>query len=126
MQRVCYLALGHIFVVLSIIGVVLPGMPTTVFLIGAAWAYGKSSKRFHDMIMNHPKYGKLVRNWQDHGIIPPIAKVMAGLMMALSVGICFYEADHWIWPSALAVLLATIYAYIVSRPSHVKRASATS
>lgn len=117
MLRVCYLGLGHICVILAIIGAILPGMPTVVFLIIAAWAYGRSSEKFQRMIHDHPKYGKMVRQWEQHGVIPVKAKILAGLMMMLSTSICYATAPSPFWPSVLAVFLLAVYAYILSRPS---------
>ena len=119
MLRVCYLGVGHICIVLAIIGAILPGMPTTVFLIIAAWAYGKSSERFRTLIHNHPKYGPMVCNWEQYGVIPLKAKILAGSMMALSVGLCFYKSHNKLWPSLLAITLIIVYGYILSRPSRV-------
>jgi len=117
MKRVCYLGIGHICVVLAIIGAILPGMPTTVFLIIAAWAYGKSSERFQRMVLDHPRYGAMVRNWQEHGVIPQKAKILAGLSMAISASFCFYKAHSWVWPSITAACMLVVYMYILSRPS---------
>lgn len=123
MQRICYLALGHIFVVLAVIGAILPVMPTVVFLIGAAWAYGKGSVRLQKMIHEHPKYGPMILNWEKYGVIPKKAKILAGIMMTGSVIICFLTAHHFIWPGIAAITMAIVYAYIWTRPSQVDPAA---
>lgn len=114
------LALGWLCVALGIAGLFLPVMPTTVFLLIAAWAFSRSSHRFHRWLYDHPRLGRTVRDWHAHRVIPFRAKLLAVAMMAASVTVLavFVEA-HWALPVAVGLLLAAIAAYIVSRPSAV-------
>jgi len=73
-----------IFITLGIIGAILPGMPTTVFLILAAWAASKGWPQMDDWLLNHPKYGPTLRNWRANGTVPRKAKWIASIMMAIS------------------------------------------
>lgn len=72
------------FLILAFIGVLLPGMPTTVFLILAAWAASKGWPALDHWLLNHPKYGHLIRDWRANGTIPRRAKVIASVMMLCS------------------------------------------
>lgn len=72
------------FLILAFIGALLPGIPTTVFLILAAWAAAKGWPALDAWLVNHPKYGHLIRNWRADGIIPRKAKVIATVMMLIS------------------------------------------
>lgn len=72
------------FLILAFIGALLPGMPTTVFLILAAWAASKGWPALDNWLVNHPKYGHLIRDWRAHGTIPRKAKVIASVMMLIS------------------------------------------
>lgn len=65
---------GWLALSLAGIGVVLPIMPTVPFLLVAAWAFAKSSPELRQRIRNHPRYGKAVRDWQDRGAVPRLAK----------------------------------------------------
>ena len=76
-----YLAVGWISVALGVIGVVIPILPTTPFLIVAVWAFSRSSPVFAERIRNHPVVGPYIRDWQDFGVIPVKAKILACLMM---------------------------------------------
>lgn len=73
-----------IFLILAVIGAILPGMPTTVFLILAAWAASKGWPALDHWLTHHPKYGRLIREWRAHKTIPRKAKVIATLMMSIS------------------------------------------
>jgi len=73
-----------LFIVLGFIGALLPGMPTTVFLILAAWAASKGWPQVDVWLMNHPKYGATLRAWRENGTVPRKAKWIASIMMLIS------------------------------------------
>ena len=73
-----------IFVILGFIGALLPGMPTTVFLILAAWAASKGWPQMDEWLLNHPKYGQTLRAWRESGTVPRKAKWFASIMMLIS------------------------------------------
>jgi uncharacterized membrane protein YbaN (DUF454 family) len=109
---------GWVNVGLGVAGLFLPVMPTTVFLLIAAWAFSRSSVRFHRWLYNHPRLGRSIRAWHQHRVIPLRAKVLAVAMMATSVAIlALFVAEHWALPVGVGALLAVIAAYIVTRPS---------
>lgn len=84
MRIVFWRSLVVIFIVLGFIGALLPGMPTTVFLILAAWAASKGWPKMDTWLLNHPKYGPTLRNWREHGTVPRKAKWFASIMMLVS------------------------------------------
>lgn len=120
-SRLCpvFLALGWVCVGLGFVGAFLPGMPTTVFLIIALWAFSKSSDRLRWWLWTHPRFGASLRNWHLHRVIPPPAKAAAVVMMMVSVAIVAVTASSWRAPAILAAVLAPIAAWIVTRRSAV-------
>lgn len=119
-MRHLMIAFGWLCVALGMIGVVVPGLPTTIFLIMALWAFSKSSRRFHDWLYNHSRFGPPLRRWTAHRVIPLQAKMLAVSMMAASWAlIAFAIADNWILPTAVGVVMLSVAAYIVTRPSRV-------
>lgn len=68
---------------LGLIGVVVPGMPTTVFILLAAWAAARSSSTLHGWLMAHGLFGPMLRAWQNGGTVSRRAKRSATLMMGL-------------------------------------------
>lgn len=72
------------FLILAFIGALLPGLPTTVFLILAAWAASKGWPALDHWLVNHPRFGHLIQDWRAHHTIPRRAKIIAILMMLVS------------------------------------------
>ena len=116
-RRAALLICGWCNVTLAMIGAVLPGMPTTVFLIIALWAFSKSSDRLRWWLWTHPRFGKTLREWHLHRVIPPPAKMAAVAMMMFSVAIISVTAGSWQAPTILAAVLAPIAVWIVTRRS---------
>lgn len=84
MKVLFWRSLVVLFVILGFIGAILPGMPTTVFLILAAWASSKGWPQMDAWLLNHPKYGPTLRDWRAHGTVPRKAKWLASIMMLIS------------------------------------------
>ena len=84
MRIVFWRSLVILFIILGFIGALLPGMPTTVFLILAAWAASKGWPQVDTWLMNHPKYGATLRAWRANGTVPRKAKWIASIMMLIS------------------------------------------
>ena len=120
--RRAMIALGWLCVALGAIGVVVPGMPTTIFLIVALWAFSRSSERFRAWLYHHPRFGPPLRAWHDHRIIPTRAKLAAVLVMAASVAVVAGLSHGWVGAAVLAAVLAPVAAFIVTRPSAVPQA----
>lgn len=86
-----------LFLVLGFIGALLPGMPTTVFLILAAWAASKGWPALDAWLINHPKYGHLIREWRANKTIPRRAKGIAISMMCVSaILLQLTPAPYWV------------------------------
>ncbi len=81
-MRPVWLAVGSGFLSLGLVGVVLPVVPTTPFLLIAAACFARSSPRLHGWLLDHPLFGPPIRDWQAHGAIRPRAKAMALASMA--------------------------------------------
>ncbi|MHA3055192.1 DUF454 domain-containing protein [Acinetobacter sp. ANC 4633] len=93
MKTLFWRILVIIFVVLAMIGAILPGMPTTIFLILAAWAASKGWPQMDAWLLNHPKYGATLRNWREHGTVPRKAKYWAlGMMFVSAIIMLFTRA----------------------------------
>ena len=118
--RVGYLVLGCVLVGLGVIGAFLPVMPTTVFLIGALWAFSMSSKRLETWLLEHPRFGPRLVAWRAHRVIPRRVKAFAFSSMAASLAImAVARAPWWAIASAAALMLVGVI-YIARCPSEVK------
>ena len=115
--RYAYLALGWVCVGLGAIGVVVPGMPTVVFLLVAVWAFARSSERFHRWLLAHPRFGPPVLDWQRHGVIRRRAKLSALACMALAIVVLVFLAGfHWAATAALVAVICGAALFVATRP----------
>lgn len=116
-MRIVYLCLGWIMVGIGIVGAFLPLLPTTPFLILAAWLFARSSPQFEQWLLEHRTFGPPLRNWRRNGAIARRAKVMAVSLMTASYAI-FWFASHPPLLRALVVLAVMLCSatFIVTRP----------
>jgi uncharacterized protein len=118
-NRLLLLGLGYGCLGLAVLGAILPLMPTTVFLLIAAWAFGRASPRLRERLRSDRRFGPLIRDWEEHGAIRPQAKRAAILGMAASwvlVALVFRDA----LASAIAgAVLVAVAAYVLTRPSRI-------
>jgi len=84
-RRALWFIAGWLCFAIGAIGVALPGIPTTGPMILALACFSRSSRRFHDWLYEHPRFGPPLRHWRNHGIIPVRAKAMALGTMAASL-----------------------------------------
>ncbi|MGL4287481.1 MAG: YbaN family protein [Phreatobacter sp.] len=115
-MRYLMMAAGWVCVAIGIVGVILPGIPGTVFLIIAAWLFARSSPRFEHWLLSHPKLGPQVVKWRATGAIAPRIKAVAIGSMALSWGIVWVTAPP-IAIAASGLCLAASALYVGTRPN---------
>lgn len=110
-------AAGLVFLVIGAIGMVVPMLPGTVFLILAAWCFTRSSPRFEAWLLNHRYLGPGVVRWRDTGAIPPLVKLFA---LSSFVG-TFTGSWYFGAPTPVLVVLGLIFialaVFIASRPN---------
>lgn len=75
-SRLLWLALGFLFAAIGIVGIVIPGLPTTPLMILAAACFAKSSQRFYDWVINNRMFGQHVKNYREGNGIPKKSKPM--------------------------------------------------
>ncbi|WP_439586407.1 YbaN family protein [Hydrogenophaga sp.] len=108
-------AAGSISLALGLIGVVVPGLPTTPFVLLAAACYAKASPRLHGWLLRHRFLGPMVRDWEAHRSLTRRTKTIAILSMVVMVGLSAWGLRHQPW--ALGALLAAglVGAFVVVR-----------
>lgn len=85
--RYFLIGLGTFFVALGIIGIFLPLMPTTIFLLGAAACYARASERFYNWLVDHRLFGPPILAWREHRCIPRRSKIIAMISVVVSISI---------------------------------------
>ncbi len=121
MKNTLLLIFGHLFLLLGIIGAFLPVLPTTPFLLLAAFLYSKSSPKIHKWLIEHKIIGKSIREWEESGVIRPWAKILATIMIALVIIVKFQKLPiHISIKLILAFVLMLVLIFIWTRPSKPK------
>ena len=117
LKRPLLLGTGWICVALGILGIIMPLFPTTPFLLVAIWAFSRSSPEMAEKIRSHRHAGKFVRDWEDEGVIPTGAKIIAVTMMTAMFGYLHFgtEAPAWM-EMGTALVMAGVAGFILSRP----------
>lgn len=117
-KRQLFFSLGLLAFGLGIIGVFLPVMPTTPFLLVATYFFSKSSQKFHDWIIYHPKLGPPIRDWNEKRIIRKRAKILATIAILSSLIFPMYIIKLNIWIRIITgVTVGSVLLYILTRPS---------
>lgn len=118
LRKPVLLGTGWVCVGLGAFGIIMPIFPTTPFLLVAVWAFSKSSPEMAERIRNHPVAGRFVRDWQDEGIVPVPAKLVAVAMMSAMLAYLQFWSEMPGWAVvAAAAVMAGAAGYILSRPS---------
>ena len=115
-MRRLYLCLGYGSLALGVIGIFLPVLPTTPFVLLAAWCCTRSNPAMAERLYNHPRFGALLTAWRDQKAIPRRAKILALSMLALSYGLILWITDDGILPIVLAAIMGSVALYIATRP----------
>ena len=104
-QRALWLLAGAASLATGIVGIFLPLLPTTPFVLLAAFCFSRGSQRCETWLLEHPRFGPMVRDWRARRAVPLRAKQLATLMMAIG--------SAWAWwamPTRLCWLPALLCA----------------
>lgn len=113
--------LAYVSLGLGLLGVFVPGLPTTVFVLIAAWAAARGSDRLRRWLLDHPRFGPPIRDWEEHGAVSRRGKRLATLAMAVCAAILLlvmplHAAHRW-WMTALPIAcMACVALWLWRRP----------
>lgn len=111
-QRHLWLVAGWLSLVLGFIGIFLPLLPTTPFVLLAAFCFSNGSPRWESWLLAHPRFGPMTRNWREHRAVPLRAKQLATLMMAVSSGLSWwFMTGHWRWVPGTVCLAVAVWLW---------------
>lgn len=116
MIRLVWIGLGLVFVGLGVLGLALPLLPTTPFMLLAAGCFAKSSPRLHDWLLTHRIFGPAILDWRDNRAIRPRAKRLAILAMAAAFGLSLALGLPGRVLAVQAVVLVVMGSWIWTRP----------
>ena len=119
-KRLVLIIVGLMALALGGIGVFVPLLPTTPFILVAAIAFANSSDRLHQWLLEHNVFGALISNWRSHGAISRPTKIVSILSMAaiILISVLLSVPTHVI--VIQVVVLSASAIFIVSRPAPPK------
>jgi len=98
-KKYLWMGLGFLSLGMAYLGVILPGLPFSIFLVFAAYCFAKSSKRWHDWLYNHKYFGPFLTNWTQKKVFPTWAKYMMIAVMSSSLAFLWFTTGN---PKAVA------------------------
>lgn len=102
---------------LGAVGAVLPLLPTTPFLLVAAWAAPKGSPRLGHWLHSHPRFGPMLEAWQEQGAVATRAKVVALVLLTFSWATLFFLQTATVVLGITALLFIAVAGFLLTRPS---------
>lgn len=112
--RALFIGCGVIALLVGVVGIFLPVLPTTPFVLVAAACFARSSVRMHDWLLSHRIAGPIIRAWHEHRSMPPGIKPWAFVLMGLSFGLSLLAMES-LWHQIMLVLLAMVLAFFLWR-----------
>ncbi|MEO0973749.1 MAG: YbaN family protein [Pseudomonadota bacterium] len=116
-MRLLWLAAGFVALGLGTLGAFLPLLPTTPFVLLAAYCFARSSKRWHAWLLAHRVFGPIIVNWAEQGAIDRRHKILAGLSMVSVFGLSVLLGVATVVLVIQGLVLSASAAYVLSRPA---------
>ncbi|MBQ8204580.1 MAG: YbaN family protein [Alistipes sp.] len=120
-MRIFLIILGCVSLVLGIVGIFLPLLPTTPLLLLAAWCFVRSSQRLYDWLINHPRMGEYIRNFREHKAIPLRVKIISVSLVWLTIGYCVVAVIEMWWLRALLLMIAVAVSWHILSYATLRR-----
>lgn len=116
--RASFLVLGSIALALGVLGIFLPLLPTTPFVLLAAACYARGSRRFYDWLLANRSFGPIIVEWERHRAIPYRTKLTAIVLMSttLAISITFFVKPLWL-KGVLAAMGVALAIWMYRLPS---------
>lgn len=117
-MKFVFLVIAWVCVALGLIGAFVPILPTTPFLLLAAFLFSKSSPRFHTWLLNLPLAGEAIADWQNSKVIRPKAKLLCTSMILLSLSVMWFKANVFIGLKlTISITLILLNIFVLTRKS---------
>jgi len=119
MKRMLFIGLGSVSLALGVIGVFLPILPTTPFVLLSGYFYLRSSQRLYDWLLRHKRFGPILHNYIEHRAIPKRAKCSAIVLIWITIPISMILIGKLPYTIGLAIIGLLMSLYIVTRKTLV-------
>jgi uncharacterized membrane protein YbaN (DUF454 family) len=105
-KKALWFTAGLIFLGIAYIGVIVPGIPWSTPSLIATYCFARSSKKFHDYMINHKLFGPFIANWNDGRVFPTKGKWVMFLSMDLSLVIMWFATNNWKAVAGMSIFFA--------------------
>lgn len=111
-KKIIFFIMGWCCLILAYIGIVTPGIPFSIFLVGAAYCFARSSKKMENWIYNHKHFGPFLWNWENKRVFPQRAKyAMIAVMSSSLIIMYFFVPIKGVIYSGIMMLLVAVWAW---------------
>lgn len=105
-KKYIFIALGFFFVGLGIIGIFVPLLPTTIFLIIAAYFFAKSSEKYYNWLITNKYFGKFIKDYREGKGVPLKAKTISITVLWFTILYSVFFVVNLIWLKLLLIAIA--------------------
>lgn len=116
MTRLLWQLAGLTALGLGILGIALPLLPTTPFILLAVFCFSRSSERLHTWLVTHKRFGPMIENWHQHGAISKRAKFLSAMAMIAVFAISLALGANTVVLVIQAIVLGCAATFVLSRP----------
>jgi uncharacterized membrane protein YbaN (DUF454 family) len=116
-KKALWFTAGILFLGIAYIGVIVPGIPWSTPSLIAAYCFARSSKKFHDYMLNHKLFGPFIKNWNDGRVYPNKVKWIMFICMDASLVIMWFATQNWKAVAGMGVFFALILVWASRYPS---------
>jgi len=114
-KRYFLFSVGCLSLLLGFIGLFLPLLPTTPFILLAVTCLAKSSPKLHHWLINHPQFGPMIVNWNEHRCITQKVKIKATFFIIISFSLSIYVVSKMVLAMFLMTMMLCLLIFIWSR-----------
>ena len=110
-KKAFWFVCGILCLGVAYLGIILPGIPWSTPILGAAFCFAKSSEKFHNWIMNHKTFGPFITEWQTYKVYPQKAKYIMMAVMSTSLAVMYWGTGNPMATLYLFILFALIVTW---------------
>ncbi|MCD6570327.1 MAG: YbaN family protein [Deltaproteobacteria bacterium] len=116
--RICLIGIGVLFVGVGTLGIIMPLLPTTPFLVLAAICFSRSSKRFHNWLLSNRWFGAYIKNYREGKGILLRQKIIILLLLIFTIGFsCIFVLDHGLGRIILLLIVIGVSIHVLKLPT---------
>jgi len=112
MKKALFFIIGWFCLIMAYIGIVTPGIPFSIFLVGAAYCFARSSKKMEAWLYNHKHFGPFLTNWEKKRVFPQKGKyAMVAVMSSSLIIMMFLVPIKGVIYSGIMMALVAVWAW---------------